>query len=365
MWELRVPLPFDPVSGRYGQRSVSYRGTKRAAEIELARLITEADRTKQSGTQAAFATLIEQWWELKQPRLSPATAREYQRLIDRRVLPGLGRIKVAKLGAAELDRYYARLATDGLAPASVRQIHAIVSGSLGQAVKWGWLHTNPARDATLPQARRTPIEPPTPTKVRLLLNEAEQHSPEFGLFIRLAAALGCRRGEVCGLRWSDIDLDNRTATIHRSVIDVAGVLHIKDTKTHQIRRVSIDSDTCDHVATHHHYVLDRAAAAGIELNTDAYLLSEWPDGAKPMRPDKATNTFRLLRTKVGLPDARLHDLRHFMATQLIGSGHDIRTVAGRLGHAQTSTTLNVYAAFLQQQDRQAADTLGNLLRNPQ
>ena len=71
--------------------------------------------------------------------------------------------------------------------------------------------------------------------------------------------------------------------------------------------------------------------------------------------------FRNLRTKAGLPDARIHDLRHFVATQLIAAGHDIRTVAGRLGHAQTSTTLNTYAAFVKARDHDAAADLAAML----
>ena len=93
------------------------------------------------------------------------------------------------------------------------------------------------------------------------------------------------------------------------------------------------------------------------------MLSEWPDGTKPYRPDKATATLRALRAQAGLPTARLHDLRHFVATQMIGVGHDIRTVAGRLGHANPSTTLNIYSAFLKEKDRAAADGLGRLLDN--
>src|SRR5207237_5567920 len=86
-----------------------------------------------------------------------------------------------------------------------------------------------------------------------------------------------------------------------------------------------------------------------------------PAVAAPRRPNLATYVFRRIRHDVGLDTARLHDLRHFVATQLIGAGHDIRTVSGRLGHAQTSTTLNTYAAFLGARDQEAANQLGALL----
>lgn len=113
--------------------------------------------------------------------------------------------------------------------------------------------------------------------------------------------------------------------------------------------------------SYHQKVLDRAMLRSVALAPGAFVLSEWPDGSKPYRPDRATVTFRSLRAKAGLDQARLHDLRHFVATQMIGAGHDIRTVAGRLGHAQPSTTLNIYSAFLRERDRDAADDLGRLL----
>ncbi len=99
--------------------------------------------------------------------------------------------------------------------------------------------------------------------------------------------------------------------------------------------ISIDAGTVALLHQYRTWVEDRAAFCGVQVGPEAFELSEWPDGSKPYRPDKATATFARLRDQAGLSEARLHDLRHFMATQMIGAGHDIRTVAGRLGHAQT------------------------------
>jgi integrase len=230
-------------------------------------------------------------------------------------------------------------------------------------VKWGWLPSNPARDATLPKARRKEIDPPPPGKVRELLRLAEEHSMEFGMLVRLSALLGTRRGELCGLRWCDVDFDNARVTIRTGIVDVAGTLVEKDTKTHAARPISIDLGTVRLLQNYRAKVDARAELCDMPLVSDAFVLSEWPDGSKPYRPDKATLVFRSLRSKAGLNDARLHDLRHFVATQMIGAGHDIRTVAGRLGHAQPSTTLNIYSAFLHERDRAAADDLGRLLED--
>ena len=182
----------------------------------------------------------------------------------------------------------------------------------------------PARDATLPRARKAEIEPPSIEAVRALLRLAEEHSMEFGMLVRLAALLGTRRGELCGLRWRDIDLDAATLRVRTGIVDVAGTMIEKDTKTHASRPISIDAGTVGLLRSYRQKVLDRATLCGMTLAPDAFVLPEWPDGSKPYRPDKATVTFRSLRAKVGLGEARLHDLRHFVATQMVGAGHDIR-----------------------------------------
>ncbi len=149
--------------------------------------------------------------------------------------------------------------------------------------------------------------------------------------------------------------------MRRGVVEVAGALQVKDTKTHAERIIALDPGTVSLLSRHRAEMESRARRFETEPGPGAYILSESPDGLRPIRPDKASDVFQRLRTGVGLDAARLHDLRHFVATQLIGAGHDIRTVSGRLGHAQTSTTLNTYAAFLTGRDRAAADQLAALL----
>jgi integrase len=96
------------------------------------------------------------------------------------------------------------------------------------------------------------------------------------------------------------------------------------------------------------------------LRRDGFVFSHDSDGRWPWRPDSTSRAFRLLRHEVGLDDVRLHDLRHFLATRLLAAGIDVRTVSGRLGHSLTSTTLNVYAAFVPDADCRAAEVMGRL-----
>lgn len=236
-------------------------------------------------------------------------------------------------------------------------------GALGQAHRWGWLPANTAAAARPPRRAKPNIVPPTPGEARRLVAAAECVSSEFGLLVRLGAVLGARRGELCGLRWEDIDLDTRSLTIRTGIADVAGRLVETDTKSHRPRTISIDAGTTGRLRAHHEHANRNAIDAGTALAAGAFVLSEAVDGSTPYRPDKATSTFRRVARRAGLPASRLHDLRHFAATRLIAAGVDLRTVAGRLGHGQPWTTLNTYAAFVPECDRAAVDLLASLLND--
>ena len=135
----------------------------------------------------------------------------------------------------------------------------------------------------------------------------------------------------------------------------------KDTKTHAARRVALDEGTVQLVAAHRERMAARAAMCRVELTDDAFVFSNAGDCSEPWFPDSVSRSFKRLCIAEGLPNARLHDLRHFVASQLLSAGVDVRTVAGRLGHRNAATTLNVYAHFLEQADRSAADVIGRVI----
>jgi integrase len=208
------------------------------------------------------------------------------------------------------------------------------------------------------------LSPPEPAEVARLFERAAAEDPPLAVFLALAASTGARRGELVALRWSDVDLDARVIRIRRALVTGRDGLVEKDTKTHQARRVAIDAATADLLADHRERMLDVAASCDLELDGSAFVFSHEPGGTSPWRPDSVTRAFNRIRDRAGLSQVRLHDLRHFVATHLLSAGVDVRTVAGRLGHRNAATTLNVYAAFLQSADRAAADVIGGVLNQP-
>lgn len=370
-WELRAYAGTDPVSGKKKYITRTVQGTRKEAETALARLLVEVTGGAHAAADATVADLVLRWFELAKPELSPSTIRGYDRNINNHILPVLGKTKVTKLKAAEIDHFYAMLRDRGgvdgrpLSPASVRQVHAILRRSLQQGVKWEWISSNPAALATAPRVRQFKLEPPDPTAVMKLIEAAEREDPDFACFLIVAATTGARRGELCALRWRSVDFSDGTLTIAGAVVEgVRSKLFEKDTKTHCSRKIAIDQMTLESLRSHSLRCEQRALECGSKLTKDAFVFSADADGRRPAVPNDVTKEFMRLRDRAGLESVRLHDFRHFAATRLLSAGVSVRTVSGRLGHASASMTLGVYAHFLEVSDREAANALGTMITPP-
>lgn len=366
-WEIRAFAGKDVETGkkRYVTRTV--RGTKRDAEVALGRLVGEIEDGQHAVRAGTVGELCERWYQHAAPDLSPAVAVEYRRLLDKRILPRWGDTPLRRLRTADVDLWYAELRRCGgpggtaLAPNTVVRSHAVLRRAVAQGVKWGWIASNPVANASPPRPRKQQLELPDPDDVARLIEEAAKVNLSLPTYFRLAAATGARRGELCALRWKHIDLDKRRVTIARSMAEVGSELIEKDTKTHQVRKVTVDDETVAVLAAHREACVELAAKCGATVTANSFLFSHEVDFTKPWRPNYATLAFGRLRDELGLDGVKLHHLRHFSATQLLSAGIDIRTVSGRLGHANASTTLDFYAQFLQAADERAADALGALL----
>lgn len=242
-----------------------------------------------------------------------------------------------------------------LSASTVRRIHGVAHRALNIGVRWGWLAANPARGTMPPRPIRRPITPPDPTEVAALIAAARRSDPALGALLQLAAVTGARRGELCALRWSDLNLATGELDIVRAVTLVNGHAVIGPTKTRRARRIHLDPATLDALSDHGR----RIQPATTPTEADGSMFPA-PTGDLPWRPDQLSRSFRRLTQEVGLDHVRFHDLRHYVTTRLLGAGIDLRTVAGRLGHSY-ATTLNIYAAFLPDADQRAAALMARLL----
>ncbi|MGB6058568.1 MAG: tyrosine-type recombinase/integrase [Microthrixaceae bacterium] len=362
VWEVRAEAGRDPVTGKRRQVSRTVRGTKREAQKKLNAIVAELDQGNHVGSEATFADVAERWLTLSGADLSPTTLRRYRQLLRSHIYPALGDHAAYKIRTSDLDDLYQGLiASKGLAPATVRQVHSVIRRAMSQAVRWGWISTKPAANTTPPRVTKPTITPPEVEKVVELLQLAHETYPEFGRFLHLAVITGARRGELCALKWERIDFENQTLTISRAMVEAEGGLVEKDTKTHSIRKIALDEQTLAILAEHRTQADQLATEASCTVTSDSYVFTLDPSGAVPFTPDHATKTFQRLRKQVGLDRTRLHDLRHFAATSLLAAGVPVRTVSGRLGHANASTTLGVYAHFVESSDQAAAIAMARLI----
>lgn len=315
-----------------------------------------------------------------------------EQTIDRHLRPTFGETKASKLTPEALELFYGRLnrcslqcegrlvgkpdpdalkrnprskrkhACRRLGPNSIRKLHFVLRAALGRAVRWGYIATNVATVAEPPSFKPTTPDPPSAAEAARVLNTAWARDLDWGTMLFLSMVTDCRRGELCGLRWRDVDFDTRILTVqHATRADGS----LKDTKTHQHRRISFDEITADVLLAHHDRVVQRRTAFGGELENTDYVFSPDADGKAPPNKGTVSQRYRRLAKQLKLRSTRLQALRHYPATELIAAGVDLRTVSGRLGHGSGgATTLRVYAAWVPEADKRAATLLAPNLPSP-
>jgi integrase len=371
VWRLRVYVGRN-ANGSPIQRSKTIRAPERKlgagtrlADRELAKMIADAGQgNAATGTETVGQLLVRFLEHGESLGRSPTTLREHRRTIETTLRPELGRIKLAKLTAADLDRLYAKLTARGLKATSVRRIHAVIGAALHQAERWDLVTSNVAHRATPPPVHAAEVVAPSPDEVRRLIEVAEATEPTLAALLLLAALTGARRGELCALRWPDVDWQAGTLRIARSVYETAGGGWAeKATKTHQSRRIGLDEFGLVILRRHRASVDQLADELDLTIAPDGFLFSRSPAGLEPIRPDVLSKFTRRVADRAGV-DTHLHALRHFSATQAIAAGFDPVTVGTRLGHADPSITLRVYSHALEQRDRDLAASLGKVLALP-
>jgi integrase len=365
-WELVVSAGRDPVTGKYRRvvRTVATT-SRREAKAALAKLETEVAAGAISFDDPTLADLLDRWLEhITSVGRAPTTLYHYRQYVDREIVPVLGAIRLSKLTALDIDRLYGQLRKRNLAAATIRQIHAILRASLNQAERWGLVQRNVARLASAPTQPQREQHPPELAEVLALMAAAVRMSPMFGLYIRVMVATGARRAEVCGLRWGDVDFDSNTLTVARSYTVLPGLRGDEPTKSRTNRTIVLDPITMNLLRAGWNAAVEIAEFGAVDLGVrrGGYIFTADPLGTQAWRPDTVNTWWAKARISAGaVVSVRMHDLRHFQATQLLGAGVPVPTVAARLGHADGTTTVKIYAHRTKKADQHAADVVGNLL----
>jgi len=240
-----------------------------------------------------------------------------------------------------------------MSPATILRIHSIISAALDLAVRYEWTDRNVAKNARPPHPRKREPDPPSPEQAARLLNLVWAEDEEFGLYLWTAFTTGARRGEVTALRENRFDFTHQQVRVSANYIVKQGNRIEKPPKAGDGRLLSLDLLTCELFREWFQRRRTQAASVAVQVAEDAYTFSPDPAGRTPWNPDTMTHRYRRYARRIGIASS-LKELRHYSATQLLTAGTDLNTVAGRLGHAEGSTTLKFYAQFTRPADQHAA-----------
>jgi len=356
-WSQIVDLPNDPATGKRRQKRITAL-TRRELETRAAEIIHAAETGFIEPRSVTFGEFWERWCEAKTPTLSPATARRYRDL-GRLHLAAFAGVKLAKIGAADVQRLYAdRLAT-GLSGTSVRHLHSVLHGAFDDAVKWGLVARNVCDAVKAPARDRTEMQTWNPAEARAFLAAAV--GDDLEALWRLAITTGMRRGELLGLKWADVDFDANALSVRRSLSrgDSSRLIEREPKTQAGRRRIALSPETVESLRRHRVRQLEHRLSAGI-VYEDGDLVFVNPFG-KHIHPNTLMRSFARLTKAAKVPPIRFHDLRHTSATLLLAEGVHPKIVQERLGHSDIAMTLNRYSHVTPHMQTAAANALEDAL----
>lgn len=344
-------------TGARKRRWHSFTGTKRQAQIEAARLISELQHgTSIEPNKITVVEFLDQfdrdWAAL---HVSERSRERYRFALDH-VRRHLGDRLLQKVCPADIAALYASLSREGLAPRTTRMVHTALHRALGQAKAWGMLRDNPAEVAKPPRApdRETPMLQPDQAAALL---ENLRGKPLY-LLASLALGTGLRRNEMLGLRWADIDLEAGRLTVEQALEQTAAHgIRVKGPKTKRGRRtISLPSHLVTELRQHWREQQEQRLGMGLGKAPENSPVFAAVDG-RHLSPNAITKAWPVAVAAIGMPAVTLHSLRHTHASMLISAGLDILTISRRLGHSSPTITLNVYGHLIHGGDDRAAQIM--------
>ena len=385
-WEARVTTGYDPGTGKQIQRSFSGKTQREVRQKMQAAQVALNNHEYLEPAKMTVGEWLTIWEQEYLIGVKPLTKLSYTQHIRNHILPALGSRKLQDLSGPDIQRFYNHLLREGgkirchdkdgnilkkdgkpvyepapLSAKTVKNIHGVLHKALEKAVKLGYIRTNPADSCELGRVEKKEIRPLDDRDISRFM-EAVQNHPFRALFLTTLFT-GLRRGEVCGLRWDCVDLDNRTITIKNQLQNIPGqpgAYRLVSTKNGKGRTLKVS-----------HFVVDLLCQQKAEQEKMKRLVGElWHDEGyvfcnavgEHLSPSTVYHNFKRVASDIGMPAARLHDLRHSYAVVSLQAGDDIKTVQSNLGHHTAAFTLDVYGHVIEQMKQASADRMDAYIR---
>ena len=380
-YRLTVSEGFD-LNGRPMIHRKTIHGTKKEAEVELAKFVTEVQNGLViDGKSLKFAEFVDVWKrDYGSKELAPTTYKRYCRMLETRILPYFGHFYINKIRPTDIMKFYDLLEKDTqlvrkkgnngsktkkpLSGKTILEHHRLLRAMLHRAVYWQLIVSNPAERVQPPRAKKPKRRSYDDEQTKILLENLEKLTVEdtkYKVAIILTIFTGVRLGELMGLEWQDVDFRNGIISINRSsqyLSDMGVFTKVPKTES-SIREIAIPEFIISLLEEYKLWYEEQKSLYG-ELWTNSDRLFVQADG-KPMHPSSISKWFVKYVGTIGLPVINFHGLRHTNASLLVAQNVDIAVVSARLGHAQISTTLDFYVHPLLSHNRKAGYALENLL----
>ena len=359
-WEGRYVVGHDPITGKMISRNVLGK-TQAQVKEKLRTAIENSKRLDYTQTgKYTVGQWMDEWFEAyAKVKVRPSSHQTYKGYIENHIKPNIGDIPIEKLTSLQLQKFYRLLLTEGRVPRiesekqpkglsakTVRNINQVISSAMDMAVRHKLILSNPTEGCELPKVEHREMKTLPAEQLGAFLREAKE-SGVYELYY-MDLATGLRRGELLGLKWEDIDLQNGVIHVRRQVARVDGEVKELPLKTkNSYRNISISQD-----------------AVAMLTEMEAHRSSDYvfpSSTGGPISPDSVNNMLHRVLKRAGLPSIRFHDLRHTFATLALQNGVDIKTVSGMLGHFSAGFTLDTYAHVTTSAQKEAARTMGNVL----
>ena len=380
-YRLTVSEGFD-LNGKPMIHRKTVHGTKKDAEVELAKFVTEVQNGLViDGKSLKFSEFTEIWKrDYASKELAPSTYKRYCRMLETRLLPYFGHFYINKIKPTDIMKFYDLLEKDTqlvrkkgnngsktkkpLSGKTILEHHRLLRAMLHRAVYWQLIVSNPAERVQPPKAKKPKRRSYDDEQTKILLENLEKLTIEdtkYKVAIILTIFTGVRLGELMGLEWQDVDFRNGIISINRSsqyLSDMGVFTKVPKTES-SIREIAIPEFIISLLEEYKLWYDEQKSLYG-ELWTNSNRLFVQADG-KPMHPSSISKWFVKYVGTIGLPVINFHGLRHTNASLLVAQNVDIAVVSARLGHAQISTTLDFYVHPLLSHNRKAGYALENLL----
>ena len=363
-WEARYTAGYNSGTGKQIQRSV-YGDTqsevlKRLQQVHVE--ITSGTYTEPS--KMTVGQWLDIWLSEYTANIKPSTLDSYKRRTEYRIRPALGALKLSMVKPHIIQTFYNSLQratrNDGaLSPKSIQNIHGIIHKAFQQAVELGYIKINPTAACKLPHVPKPIIKPLDGEQMTAFLNAVKGHKYETFYIVDLF--LGLRQGEMLGLQWSDIDFKSKTIKVSKQLQFLKGAYTFRPLKNNKARTITPAQFVIDLLKEHYRKQCENRLRAGRAWHNNNFVFCN--EIGEHLARSTTYHNFKKLIASIGLPDVRLHDLRHTYATASIMAGDDIKTLQDNMGHHTAAFTLDTYGHATEHMKRQSSERMDKFIQS--